>query len=149
MQQFFCKLLITIMQMLIKVIIAQFLLTEEKLIHRHNQLYHIVLKILSLYTYWNKKSRLSRYIIVTVQKTYNFWRTGLPYHFPSLFTSFDFTSYWRVGSFQITLMQEWDREDEKGGGDESFHLSWAVDVSRGKLNPALTASLLQEPVRWY
>lgn len=149
MQQFFCKLLITIMQMLIKVIIAQFLLTGEKLIHRHNQLYHIVLKILSLYTYWNKKSRLSWYIIVTVQKTHIFWRTDLPYHFPSLFTSFNFTSYWRVGSFQITLMQEWGREDEKSGGDESFHLSWVVDVSRGKLNPALTASLLQEPVRWY
>lgn len=68
-QQFFCKLLITIMQMLIKVIIAQFLLSGEKLIHRHNQLYHVALKIVSLYTYWNKKLRLLEYIIVTVQKT--------------------------------------------------------------------------------
>lgn len=68
-QQFFCKLLITIMQMLIKVITAQFLLSGEKLIHRHNQLYHVVFKIVSLYTYWNKKLRLLQYIIVTVQKT--------------------------------------------------------------------------------
>lgn len=91
-QKFFCKLLITIMQMLIKVITAQFLLTGEKLIHRHNQLYHVALKILSLYTYWNKKSRLLRYIIVTVQKTCIFWRIGLPYHFSSLFFFSHFTS---------------------------------------------------------
>lgn len=43
-QQFLCKLLITIMQMLIKVISAQFLLTAEKLIPRQNQLYHVALK---------------------------------------------------------------------------------------------------------
>lgn len=49
MQQFFCRLLITIMQMLIKVIIAQFLLTEEKLIHRHNQLYHSLKNFKSLH----------------------------------------------------------------------------------------------------
>lgn len=43
-QQFLCKLLITIMQMLIKVITAQFLLTGEKLIPRQNQLYHVALE---------------------------------------------------------------------------------------------------------
>lgn len=37
-QQFFCKLLIPIMQMLIKVITAQFLLTRENPIHRYNLL---------------------------------------------------------------------------------------------------------------
>lgn len=84
-QQYFCKLLITIMQMLIKVITAQFLLTEEKVIHRNNQLYHVASKTVGLYTYWNKKSRLLWYIIVTVEKANVFWRINPPYHFPSLY----------------------------------------------------------------
>lgn len=43
-KQFLCKLLITIMQMLIKVITDQFLLTGEKLIPRQNKLYHVALE---------------------------------------------------------------------------------------------------------
>lgn len=43
-QQCLCKLLITIMQMLIKVITAQFLLTGEKVTPRQNQLHHVVLE---------------------------------------------------------------------------------------------------------
>lgn len=54
-QQYFCKLLITIMQMLIKVIAAQFLLTAEKTIHRHKQLYHAASKNSGHYDYRNKK----------------------------------------------------------------------------------------------
>jgi len=54
-QQYFCKLLITIMQMLIKVIAAQFLLTGEKTIHRHKQLYHAASKNSGHYDYRNKK----------------------------------------------------------------------------------------------
>lgn len=43
-QQFLCKLLITIMQMLIKVITAQFLLTGEKVISGQNQLHRVALE---------------------------------------------------------------------------------------------------------
>lgn len=43
------------MQMLIKVIAAQFLLTGEKTIHTHNHLYHAASKISGHYNYWNRK----------------------------------------------------------------------------------------------
>lgn len=57
-QQFSWKLLITIMQILIKVIIVQFLLNWGKIIQWHNQLYHAMSEIKPLHLFEHVIERL-------------------------------------------------------------------------------------------